>query len=130
MSYRDSKVSLNSRWCFTRNELVISFPDSQLAQDYQRYNPEGRIFATSREYTDTDVYLPHPEGLQSIRSSSQGEHFSLVLEFGSEKEARAWDQKVLISTIFPDRSKTLAYINKRFTMASRVSSKHVGARSK
>lgn len=121
MANHDPKISLSSRWCFNRNELVITFPSAQLALEYQRSNPEGRIFAESREYTDKDVYLPRPEGLSCLRSSTQGNFFSLVLEFDSEREARAWDEKVLICTIFPDRSKTHAYINKRFLMPNKVS---------
>ena len=116
--FNDSNVILNSRWCFNRNELVITFPNSRTACEYQRINPEARIFGNSREYSDKDVYLPHPQGLSSLRGSSQGEHFSLVLEFASEREARAWDEKVLIGSILGERSKVHVYINKKFTMGS------------
>ena len=116
MTHENPKISLSSRWCFIRDELVIGFPSAQLAHEYQRMNHEGRIYASEK-----DVYLPRPEGLISLRSSSQGEHYSLVLEFRSEMEARAWKEKVLISSMFPDRSRTYAYINKSFAMPSQVS---------
>lgn len=119
MANSKNKLLLRCRWCFVRNELVVSFPSSQLAIEYQRMNPEGRIYApTGDNLSVKDVYLPRPEGLISIRSSSQAEHYSLALEFRSETEARQWNEKVSISTIFPDRSKTHAYINKWFAISS------------
>ena len=121
MANFDPRISLSSRWCFKRDELVITFPTQQLALDYQRANPEGRIFASLWENTNNDVYLPRPEGLKSLRSSTQSEFFSLVLEFNSESQARTWNDKVLFSTIYSDRSKTHAYINKKLLMPSTVS---------
>ncbi len=108
-----TKLELNARWCFTQNELVINFPDSQSALEYQRANSEGRIFANSNK----NVYLPRPEGLRAIRGSSQGIKYCLVLEFRSEKAAFAWHSRSKISTIYPDhrhrpeRAKTCVYIN-------------------
>ena len=100
-----AKISLSSRRCFIRTELVINFPDSQSAIEYQRANPEGRIFALA----PNEVYLPRPQGLISIRSSSQTD-FSIVLEFASEKETRAWHGKMLLTSIFLDHVKTRAYL--------------------
>lgn len=102
-----TKVSLSSRWCLTRNELVISFPDWQTASDYQRANPEGRIYTPANK----EVYIPRPEGLIAIRSSSQS-IYSLVLEFASEEETNAWHRKILISSIFPDHVTTRAYLHR------------------
>lgn len=98
MSAIDPKCFLNTRWCFIHNELVIGFPDSRLASDYQQANPEGRIYANANK----EVYLPRPEGMVSLRSSSRSDHFSFVLEFRSEEETRAWHKKARISTMFPD----------------------------
>ena len=102
-----AKISLGSWWCLTRNELIISFPDAQLASEYQRANPEGRIFVQA----GNEVYLPRPKGLIAIRSSSQST-YSLVLEFSSGEDTRAWHNKVLISSIFPDHVKTRAYVHR------------------
>lgn len=100
-----AKVPLTSRWCLIRNELVIGFPDSQSASEYQRANPEGRILSqASRE-----VYLPRPQGLTGIRCSSQKD-YSLVLEFVSEEETMTWHAKVLISSVFLGFIKTRAYL--------------------
>ena len=100
-----AKVPLSSWWCLIRNELVISFPDSQSASEYQRANPEGRILSQANR----EVYLPRPQGLIAIRCSSQS-NYSLVLEFASEEETMAWHTKVLISSVFSAYIKTRAYI--------------------
>ena len=120
MANVDIRISLTSRWCFKRDEIVITFPTTQSALEYQRLNPEGRILGNSRGHTSKDVFLPRPEGLVSIRSSTQGEFFSLVLDFESEMEAAAWNGKVLISTMYPERSRASAYINKKFLMPNQV----------
>ena len=91
----------------TRNELAIGFPDSQTASEYQRANPEGRIYAEANK----EVYLPRPEGLIAIRSSSQAA-YSLVLEFVSEEQTRAWHSKSLLSSILSDHVKTRAYLQR------------------
>ena len=100
-----AKLPLSSWWCLIRNELVIGFPNSQSASEYQRANPEGRILSQATR----DVYLPRPQGLIGIRCSSQKD-YSLVLEFASEEETMAWHAKALISSVFPDYIKTRAYL--------------------
>ncbi len=114
MNWPPSETHITTWWCFHRNELVISFPDAQLAAKYQRANPEGRIYSNLLEddQASKEVYLPRPEGLLSLRSSSQGQSYSLVLDFATEDNARVWHEKALITSIIPDRSKKRVYISR------------------
>jgi hypothetical protein len=114
MNWPPSETHITTWWCFHRNELVISFLDAQLAAKYQRANPEGRIYSnlSQDDQASKEVYLPRPEGLLSLRSSSQGQSYSLVLDFATEDNARVWHEKALITSIIPDRSKKRVYISR------------------
>ena len=113
MNLLPSKIQFTCYWCFQRNELVVSFPDAYLATVYQDANPEGRIFSSSKsEQERKEVYLPRPDGISSLRSSSQGQSYSLVLEFAKKGQAEDWHKKALIGSMFPERSTTCVYINR------------------
>ena len=113
MNTLPSKIQLTCYWCFQRNELVVSFPNAYLATVYQDANPEGRIYSSSKtEQERNEVYLPSPDGISFLRSSSQGQIYSLVLEFAKKRQAEDWHKKALIGSMFPERSATCVYINR------------------
>ena len=100
-----SKIQLACYWCFQHNELVLSFPEAYLATLYQQRNPEGRIYSSPKsEQASNEVYLPRPDGLIRLHSSSQDQSYSLVLEFAKKGQAEDWYEKTLISSfcLFPE----------------------------
>ena len=97
MANNDS-VSTSIRYCFKRKEFVVRFPDSQLASEYQRANPEGRILL---DQSSRDVYLPLPDMLSSIRASSQS-GYSFVLAFDSARAASAWSNNAGLGLVSAD----------------------------
>ncbi len=134
-SSMSAKLEFNAWWCFTQNELVINFPDSQSALEYQRANSQGRIFGNTQQNSDKDVYLPRPEGLRGIHGTSPGKKYSLILVFWSEREALAWHSRSQISTILPEhvnakpeKFRTSVYINREVKRSKFATSNNVGIR--
>ena len=121
-----SKIQLTCYWSFQRNELVVGLPDAYLATVYQDANPEGRIYSSSKsEEERNEVYLPRPDGIICLRSSSQGQSYSLVLQFAMKGQAEDWHKKALIGSMFPDRSATCVYINREIRSELLVPVPHV-----
>ena len=121
-----SKIQLACHWSFQRDELVVSFPDAYLATVYQDANPEGRIYSSSKsEQERNEVYLPRPDGIICLRASSQGQSYSLVLEFAKEGQAEEWHKKALIGSMFPERSATCVYMNREIRSELLIPVPHV-----
>lgn len=126
MNLLPSKIQLTCYWSFQRNELVVSFSDPYLATVYQDANPEGRIYSSTKNGQErNEVYLPRPDGISCLRSSSQGQSYSLVLEFAKEGQAEDWHKKALIGSMFPERSPTCVYINREIRSALLIPVPHV-----
>ena len=98
MTKKNKNVPIRVRFCFKRNEFVIHFDESQSASDYQRRNPERRIFA---DESSKDVYLPLPSSMASLRASSNTE-FSFVIRFYSEGAASSWSSKSGLGSVSAD----------------------------
>ena len=76
-------MSLELRFDLERKELVITFETERQARDYQRKNPEGRIYSDGSR---RDVWLPMLPGMKYIRASSVG----LAICFTSPVLAKRW----------------------------------------
>lgn len=87
---------------FEEKEFRIMFDNSLRAEQYQVLNREGRIY---KDTDDRSVWIPSPEGLRALRSSSYG----FVFCFKETSIAKKWCERVIVAKVYPDTPKH-AYI--------------------
>jgi hypothetical protein len=104
-----SKARLDFTYDFKKNEFVLSFQSKSYASAYQSRNPEARILK-ERPY---DAWIPKPENVAGLRSSSLG----MAVVFPTEEAAQRWRERTLLGDVVSwdvDRSVYGVYFNREW----------------
>lgn len=74
-----------------KKQILLSFNDSEIAEQYKLANPEARIL---QDESPTNVWLPLPPGI-SLQNSDDG----MNVIFDNQEDAVAWRKQVILGTL-------------------------------
>ncbi|KAM0259868.1 hypothetical protein ACHAQJ_003112 [Trichoderma viride] len=103
----DPEVRLDFLYDFEKKEFILRFDSDSQAAAYQTMNPEARIL----EGQPYNVWLPHPPGMSSLRSSSLG----MAVIFKPGKAAEEWQRRTGLGDIVTFSRETGVYFKRNWS---------------